>query len=162
VDKIACFTGHRPQKIGGYVKTNPMRVRVRKALEVAIDRAVAAGYTKFISGMALGVDQDAAEICIEKGLYLIAAVPCKGVELRWPESSQRDFRAILAGASEVDYGAEFYAGPKTMQDRNEWMAVRSSLVIAVWDGSKGGTYNMLEYCKSRTPRPAIWRINPVM
>jgi uncharacterized phage-like protein YoqJ len=161
--KTCCFTGHRPDKIGGYYYDNPIRRRVLAALDIAIDRAVAAGYTKFISGMALGVDQDAASIVLDKGLYLIAAVPCKGMELRWPFDSQRAYRKLIDRASEVDYGAERYEGPQTMQNRNIWMAERSSLVIAVWNGTPGGTKNMLDYVRSiPDPRPAIWRINPTV
>jgi uncharacterized phage-like protein YoqJ len=35
-----------------------------------------------------------------------------------------------------------------MQIRNEWMVDRCDKLIAVWDGSKGGTGNCVDYAKS--------------
>ena len=62
--KVA-FTGHRPNKIGGYNAKTPMRVAVTKAINNALARAVAK-YSEthevvVISGGALGVDTDAAD-----------------------------------------------------------------------------------------------------
>jgi len=37
-----------------------------------------------------------------------------------------------------------------MNDRNEWMVDNSDYVIAVHDGSKGGTYNCIQYAKKNS------------
>jgi uncharacterized phage-like protein YoqJ len=34
-----------------------------------------------------------------------------------------------------------------MQKRNEWMTDNSKYIIAVWDGTKGGTGNCVNYGK---------------
>ena len=36
--RVACFTGHRPAKLGGYDPRRPTRQRVRRALAMGIDR----------------------------------------------------------------------------------------------------------------------------
>ena len=55
-----CFTGHRPGKLG---KTEH---EIKTLLETTIDRAIARGYTTFLTGMAEGTDIWAAEIILEK------------------------------------------------------------------------------------------------
>lgn len=52
---IACFTGHRPDKLGGY-GDNPLARKVKAALKEEIERAAGRGFTTFISGGAVGVD----------------------------------------------------------------------------------------------------------
>lgn len=157
--RVACFTGHRPDKLGGYDPQHPVRARVRRAAGVAIDRAVAAGFAVFISGMALGFDQDAAEAVLARGLCLVAAVPFPGQERRWPAAAQAHYRALLARAHEVVEVSPGPYRPALMQLRNQWMADHAELVIAVWNGEEnGGTANMIRYCR-KISLP-IWRINP--
>ena len=60
-----CFTGHRPEALGGYDETTGINVEVRKFLAEAVTLAILKGYKTFISGGALGVDQWAAEECPE-------------------------------------------------------------------------------------------------
>lgn len=54
---ILAVTGHRPDKIGGYDRNNPLR----KKLLVKIDATLARlKPERVLTGMALGVDQDVA------------------------------------------------------------------------------------------------------
>ncbi len=71
--RTCCVTGHRdlPQK-----EIN----RVKAALGHEVDKAIADGYTCFMSGFAEGVDQFFAEIVLERrkgnpALELIAVIP---------------------------------------------------------------------------------------
>lgn len=163
-----CFTGHRPDKLGGYNENNPIMARVRKMLTHEIRRMLLSGNRTFITGMALGVDQLAAEILLDlkdgsghiSNIKLIAAVPFLGQEKMWPQASQRKFREILAKCDEVVYVCNAgYAGWK-MQKRNEWMVDNSEAVIAVWDGTAGGTGNCVKYAESAVHKPDIIRIDP--
>jgi len=162
-----CVTGHRPLKIGGYDKTSPLRAAIRANLRKAVWMAVERGYRVFISGMAIGVDQDFAEVVLEfRGMYpdlgikLIAAVPFRGQETKWPHHSQQFYRLLLSEADEVIHVCEpGYAGWK-MQERNEWMSNRSSLVIAVYDGTSGGTRNCILYAEDLRPKRSFIAINP--
>ena len=157
--RVACFTGHRPAKLGGYDPRRPTRQRVRRALGVAIDQAAERGFRVFISGMALGVDTDAAELVLERGLTLIAAVPFPGQEGRWPPDARAEYRRLLARAHEVVTVSPGPYSARLMQVRNVWMADRAELVIAVWNGEEdGGTANMVRYCRGKGL--PVWRINP--
>lgn len=166
---IACFTGHRPNKLGGYDESNPIMTDVKSRLDRAIDYALDSfGITTFISGMALGVDMAAAEIVLKKreqfpryGIRLVAAVPFEGQERMWPSQSQARWSEIIAQADEVHYVCEPGYAARKMQKRNVWMVDNSSLVIAVWDGTKGGTGNCVEYARKIDHKPRIISINPL-
>ncbi len=41
-----------------------------------------------------------------------------------------------------------------MQKRNEWMVDNCDMLVAVWDGTDGGTYNCIDYAK-RMKKPRI-------
>lgn len=64
VQQAVCFTGHRPERLGGYFP-NPIQARVKDSLRKAVQKAVQENIENFISGGALGVDQWAAEIILE-------------------------------------------------------------------------------------------------
>src|SRR5829696_4842955 len=57
---ILAFTGHRPQRMGGFDPNNPTALWVRAQLAAAIGRAIRAGFRTFIAGGALGFDDWAA------------------------------------------------------------------------------------------------------
>jgi len=108
--------------------------------------------------MALGVDQDFAFTCVEMQIPFIAAVPFLGQESTWPRESQEFYRELLAHAycQYVVTGGGYSA--HKMDRRNRWMVDNCDILIAVWDGSRGGTYNCVEYAE-QVRRP-IHRINP--
>jgi uncharacterized phage-like protein YoqJ len=165
MEKTACFTGHRPNKLGGYNENNPIMLDVKRRLDNAITQAIKAGYTNFISGMALGIDMVAAEIVLTKkkeyeNVRLIAAVPFEGQEGKWPAQSQERWRKIISQADEVIYVCEPGYAAWKMQKRNAWMVDHSQAVIAVWDGTKGGTGNCVEYAKKAKHSPKIAHIKP--
>lgn len=152
--KIA-FTGHRPDKLGGYKDDNPIKKLV---VDKIVELLKKYQPEEVIVGMAVGVDQWAAEACLKLGIPFVAAIPFAGQESRWPKASQDRYRFLLSKAKEtVTVCSGGYAAWK-MQTRNEWMVDDADLVIAVWDGSSGGTANCVSYAnKTETP---IDRINP--
>lgn len=155
----ACFTGHRPNKLGGY-RPNPLGNTVRDLLYQAIEKALSAGYNSFISGGALGIDQWALEILLEKRAQIqkiIVARPFPSQACRWPADSVRHYMNLLSQSDEIIDVCDDPYEPWKMQKRNEWMVDHSDLVIAVWDGSKGGTANCVTYAKSK--QTSIWHIN---
>jgi uncharacterized phage-like protein YoqJ len=103
---------------------------------------------KCLSGMALGTDQYFASVCLKLRIPLVACIPFEGQEMAWPEVSQKTYRLLRKLASEeVIVSDGGYAAYK-MQIRNEWMVDHCDKLIAVWDGSKGGTANCVEYAKN--------------
>ncbi len=140
-----CFTGHRPDKMELNEK------QIKPLLEKAIDAAIAEGYVTFITGMAMGVDIWAAEIVLERkkdnsDLHLICAMPHPDFDSRRSVSEKRRFKKILKNADLVkEINLCYFNG--CYQVRNRWMVDHSSLVIAVFNGQKGGTKNTIDYAK---------------
>lgn len=155
--KIA-FTGHRPNKLpGGYDLSSPKYDHIknetrRHLLELKPELA--------ISGMALGYDTLAVDICIELSIPFVAAIPFKGQELIWPAESQRKYNELIKQASEVIVVSEGGYSAHKMQIRNEWMINNSDMLIAVWDGkTNSGTCNAVTYATMAGKK--IIRINPM-
>ena len=139
----ACFTGHRPEKLTMSVE------EVNEELEKMIKAAIADGHTTFISGMARGVDIWAAEIVqmiqdYNPEIRLICAVPYEGFEKGWSAEWQTAYYEVLARADLVKYICPHYSRG-CFQIRNKWMVDHSNLVIGIYNGTKGGTKNTIDY-----------------
>lgn len=153
---IVAFTGHRPDKLGGYKLPNPTYSYVCQRIEQAL---LELKPDTVISGMALGVDQWAANIAHKLGIPFIAAVPFIGQEKMWPAASQSIYNKLIKLASEVVIVSPGGYSAAKMQFRNEWMVDRSNQVIAIWDGTNGGTGNCVAYATDIGRQ--IYRINPL-
>lgn len=136
---IVAGTGHRPEKVGGYTHDATARLILFARTWLQEHRP-----DKVISGMALGWDQALAQAAVDMGIPFVAAVPFKGFECRWPMSSQEKFWKLLDRAIEVKI-VHSYPGTVAMQLRNQWMVNRCDLLLALWDGSWGGTFNCIQY-----------------
>lgn len=151
------ITGHRPHKLNNeYDLNGPVSQALRREITRILD---AERPEEIISGMALGVDTLFAELGLARGLKVIAAVPFLGQESRWPEASQRRYRAILDNplVEQIVVCQGSYAAWK-MQARNEWMVAHADKLICVWDGTPGGTANCVRYAQAQGV--PILRINP--
>lgn len=140
-----CFTGHRPEKL----LVSEHRIQYR--LEQEIRKAAAEGYTVFISGMARGVDIWAAEIVLKlrrEGLFvrLICASPFPGFEMGWPGNRQMRYRSVLTQADLTRFICPSYS-KDCFSIRNRWMVNHSSRIIAVYNGTPGGTRNTIDYAR---------------
>lgn len=141
----ACFTGHRPEKL------HREEEEINEELEKMIKAAIGDGYTTFISGMARGVDIWAAEIVLmikdyNPEIKLICAVPYEGFEKSWSKEWQDAYHEVLDRADLVEYICPHYSRG-CFQIRNKWMVDHSDVVIAVYNGEKGGTKNTIDYAK---------------
>ncbi len=149
--KTCCFTGHRPNKLKGYNPEDNKELlwRIYKEVEDHIDNK---GVITFISGMALGVDMWAAKMILRAKKYnpeikLICAIPCANHASKWGKESQKEWQRIVDAADEVVYVSTEEYKPYLMQKRNEWMVDNSDYIIAVWDGTSGGTGNCVKYAE---------------
>lgn len=62
--KTVCFTGHRPNKLGGYDMKNPTMLKLKdKLLEVIEELINKENKSRFITGGALGTDQICLLVC---------------------------------------------------------------------------------------------------
>lgn len=155
------FTGHRENKLTGYQATDWVRDR----LADIIHRAYKAGYREFICGGALGTDWIAANEIISlpfreyPDVGLILALPFKGYNAKWPLKTIELFELEIEGqADEIVYVCEPPYAPWKYQKRNQWMVNRGQVLVAVYDGSEGGTQNAVHY--AHTVGKRIYRIDP--
>ena len=142
-----CFTGHRPEKL-----RRPEN-EIRTDLEREIRQAILDGLDVFITGMARGVDIDAAEIVLrlrDEGhpVRLICATPYPGFENSWCETWQNRYQTVIAQADLVRYICPRYSR-NCFQIRNMWMVDHSARVIAVFNGKPSGTKNTIDYAQQQ-------------
>ena len=151
---VVAGTGHRPNKLGGYGPAP-----ARKLRELARDYLTLLGPSDVITGVALGWDTALGWAAVDIGLTLHAAVPFTGQERQWPAESQRQFRQLLACCSSVTIVSPGEYAPELMQVRNEWMVDRAHSIVALYDGSAGGTRNCIKYAE-RVGKPVanLWPI----
>ena len=136
---IIAATGHRPNKI-------PVSQPV--LIEFACDRLRAYPVTLVISGMAQGWDEAVAEAARRLDIPYIAAVPSPGYGKRYWFERLYAFMDLCVHAQQVEIVSETPSA-RSMQLRNEWMVDRADRMLALWDGSWGGTFNCIEYAKKR-------------
>lgn len=149
------ITGHRPAKLGGH-RPNPIAEGVKKRLREEIEKAAP---DLILSGMAIGVDQWAAQIACELGIAWYACVPYSNQDEFWRPDMQRVYRTLLKQASMVVIVSSGTYSAAKMYARNAYMVDNSHSMLAVWDGErKGGTYQTLKYAES-VGRPFV-RIDP--
>lgn len=145
-----CFTGHRPEKL------QRSEFDIRADLESEILKSFEAGFNVFISGMARGIDIEAAEIVIrlkEAGypLRLICIIPYPEFEKNWSSNWRNRYLFIISKADLVRFVCHRYT-KDCFQLRNEWLVDHSSKVIAVFNGQPSGTKNTIDYaCQQGIP-----------
>lgn len=162
-------TGHRPDKLGGYDLRNPLRVELRAAFKERLLCLIGAhmletGDTdaEVFTGMAQGWDQDCAIACVQAGVPFVAVVPFRSQAALWPETAQRDYRAILAKAQRVIIVSEcdptHAEAVRLLHLRNQRLVAESDVIIAGFDGSPGGT----AHCVARARREGkpVYVMNP--
>lgn len=151
---IVAGTGHRPDKLRfGYSDEGATRLCGFAACELTKLKP-----THIISGMALGWDIAIAEAAVAIGVPFTAAVPFRGQENAWPEKSRKHYRAMLLLAAKVVYVSDPPYAAWKMQARNVWMAKNCDMILALWNGTDGGTANCLEYARlvARKPIENAW------
>ena len=155
--KTCCLTGHRPKGFPwDYADKDCIEhKRYLALLREKVVELISDGYSRFISGGALGADSDFAEIVIDlrKSAYpditLEIAVPCPNQDLKWHAEDKRRYKKICKAADSVNVISEKYSG-FCMQKRNEYMVDQSDFVIVVWNGEKqGGTYQTFQYAQRK-------------
>ncbi len=152
---IVAGTGHRPNKLGGYSKEafTKLLTLAENILDEEFD------VTTIISGMALGWDQALAQAAVNKNIPFIAAVPFFGQESMWPKESQEQYTNLLKQADDIVYVCDKGYAPWKMQVRNEYMVDKCDWLLALWDGSFGGTANCLNYArKQNKPIRNVWNL----
>jgi uncharacterized phage-like protein YoqJ len=145
--KIIAVSGHRPGKLGGYGADV-----LQRATRLATKYLRALEPKQVITGMALGWDTACALAAIKLQIPFIAALPFKGQDARWTREQRAMYRLILDHSDEIVMVSRLNT-VEAFQTRNVWMADHCEEVLALWDGSPGGTAHMIRYATG----PGRWR-----
>lgn len=142
---IICATGHRPQKLPGGFSPSTFNLLVKTAGEwLDANPRV----SEVISGMALGWDQAIAQAALDRMIPVHAFIPFPGQADGWPMESHVRYQKLLRQCASHRTISRGPYHPGMMQIRNEAMVDASGLVVALWDGSSGGTGNCVKYAES--------------
>ena len=149
-------TGHRPSKIGGDSKDNPVRAKIIQKIKFLINELNDLAPIEGITGMAIGVDQDFAEICMDLDIPFLAYIPFVGQENNWPVPVKAEYQNILERSEDIIVVNEGGYTPKKMMERNVKMLEDCDIIIAVWDGEEsGGTYHTVNENRKSFQKPMI-------
>ena len=159
-NRIVVATGHRPDKCGGF--STPTQLRLK---QIAIDWLASLNPRGAVSGMALGWDTAIVEACLHLNLPYVACIPFRGQESRWSSASQRAYHEYLRKAVKVIVCSPGTYSTYKMQVRNERMidmaleygpGPNNSILLAMWNGTSGGTENCLLYARTRMETINAW------
>ncbi|WP_078598587.1 DUF4326 domain-containing protein [Evansella clarkii] len=158
------FTGHRPNKLGGYDLTAPGYLNLQEDLETYIKRNLevfdmVVGH----SGLALGGDTIWSKaILAMKEKYpgrvqFHAEIPMMEQASAWFKKSdidfwheqveRADFTSVYGSLDGVEEHKRRGLAAKFLNLRNEGMLDHSNVLLALHDGSSGGTGNAVAYAK---------------
>ena len=142
-------TGHRWHKVKGLTE---------KDLQHLAEVYIKLEFPYFcISGMAVCWDTAFALAALALEIPLIAAIPFKEQESLWPKTEQVKYHEILSRAHEVVYVNDGSFATWKFQTRNQWMVDRCTKLLALWDGSGGGTANCIRYAQAMgKPYINVW------
>ena len=144
-------TGHRPNKLYGYNIFSREWMSLKEEFKkLLVDNHC----TEAITGMALGVDTVFALAVLELqdegyNIKLHCAIPCRNHSCKWNGESVELYDNILKRADVVKLVTDAEYEPWMMQVRNEYMVDLADKIIAVWDGSNGGTANCVRYAEKK-------------
>lgn len=149
-----CFTGHRPEKLPWGTDEGDSRCKKAvRELDCCLEGAYLAGCRHFICGMARGCDTLFAEAVLALrtkygDITLEAAIPCDSQPNAWRADERHRYEHLMAECDEVTFVAHAYT-PGCMQRRNEYMVDRSDVLIAMYNGSAGGTMRTMLYAQRK-------------
>jgi len=149
--KTTCtFTGHRENKLpwrGN--EDDPRCLRLKEHIYAAVEAAYTAGIRHFICGMANGADMYFGEAVValrseHPEVTLEAAIPYEGQAGQWTAQQRKRYDRL---AAECDYQTvvQHDYTPDCMMRRNRYMVDASSMLIAAYNGTPGGTQATLLY-----------------
>ncbi len=149
-----CFTGHRPAKLPWrFHEEDPRCLQLKRRLADAVELAYREGFRHFLCGMAQGCDLYFCEAVLDlrehyPDITVEAAIPCPTQADTWPAAQRERYRRLLERCDlETMVSDQYTSG--CMQRRDRYMVDHASLLIAVFDGTAGGTQYTLQYAMSR-------------
>lgn len=103
-----------------------------------------------ISGMALGFDQLVAEVCVENGFPLLAAIPHENQDALWKKEQKEHYKYLLENCTKIHHVTHGEYSLYKLFKRNKWIVDNSSALLAYWNGrKKGGAFHTVNYATSK-------------
>ncbi|MCM1299994.1 MAG: DUF1273 domain-containing protein [Firmicutes bacterium] len=155
LNRSVAFTGYRSHKLPfGHDLNHPSAISLRNALYKESRSLIENhGFRCFLTGGAEGSDLMMAEVVLELkrefrhlGIQHCLCLPCRNHDKRWRQED-KDRLAAIAKKSHVFYITEGEYCDGCMQKRNRYMVNTSCVLLAVYDGKKGGTKSTVEYAR---------------
>ena len=153
--RTCAFTGPRPKKLPWrYDESAPACLLLKSTLAEQIKELADKGVEHFLSGGAEGVDLYAAEAVLalresNPAVKLYCVLPYRGQADRWPDTSKKQYCAVLERADVIAYVSQTYH-KDCMLERNRFMADFASVLLAVYNGEqRGGTAATVRYARRR-------------
>lgn len=160
---VVAGTGHRFDKLTGLGKGIYRRPRVLQQCQANLDRLAAHFLRKFeadlaITGGALAWDMAVGRGAASIGVPYVVAVPFLGQERRWSDEQQRMYRELLDGAAHVVVVSDGGFDAQKMMRRNRVMVDHAHRMLALWDGTAGGTGHCVNYALRQRVRVSnVWK-----
>lgn len=162
--KIAA-TGHRPPKICSWDEYET--VGLERLIALARNCLIRLDAEEAISGMALGWDIAFSLAAINLNIPVIAAIPFKGQERKWSQKDQLLYNDTVCLSQEVVYvckeempSSGEWSKQKIdqmMKARDRYMVDRCDKVLALYNGTSGGTDATVNYANSQgKPVVNVW------
>lgn len=140
---VIAFSGHRPHKLQSLSS-------VKSSIhDFLLQQLHLHPRLLVISGGALGVDQIAAEVCIDLHIPFVFVIPFPFniFTARWSDFQRSHLRSLMHSAVKV-YTVQSHFSMSGYQRRNEVMVDHCDLLCAIFNGSPGGTANCVAYARS--------------
>lgn len=149
-----CFTGHRPEKLPwGNAEEDPRCLALKERLAQAVAEAYRDGYRYFICGMARGADFYFCEAVLalrerHPEVRLEAAIPCEEQAARWNDGERERYFSLVEQC-DVETMVQPHYDRGCMLRRDRYMVDHAERIIAVYDGTLGGTMYTVTYALKR-------------
>jgi uncharacterized phage-like protein YoqJ len=153
-ENTCCFTGHRPAKLPWHDNEDDTRcTALKSSLFDIVEALYYADKTHFICGMAIGCDMYFCEAVLKlrsehDDVTLEAAIPCEQQTAKWNDFYKKRY-LYLIHQCDIETVLQRNYTADCMKRRNQYMVDNSSVLVAVFDGTPGGTSQTLAYAKSR-------------
>jgi len=159
-EKSCCFSGHRPNKLPwGWDEGDLRCVALKERIWDEVRRAYDDGCRHFICGMAQGSDFYFCEAVLmlrdeRPGVTVEAAIPCEEQADRWPQEDRERYERLI-GLCDFETMVQRHYDRSCMLRRNRYMVDHAARLIAVYDGSRGGTRYTIRYAQGKGTKVVV-------
>jgi len=153
-ENTCAFSGHRPEKLPWRDNENAADcLSLKQTIADTIRAVYNSGIRHFMCGMAIGCDTYFCEAVINlreeyPEITIEAAIPYEKQASAWREADRLRYNRLCAQCDMLTIVRPDYS-PECMARRNKYMVDNSRILIAAYNGSKGGTRNTMLYAMRR-------------